>query len=382
MTKSLTKFWLGGVKRMLHMPNARTSASALKAAQKMTADWPFAETMAAAAAASVASVAASADTVPPAARESRVRPRAAAWAGGEWIRADHPLPPAFGRFVKHLEYGLYVPSGAKTLGLPLVVMLHGCKQDMNQFSQGTRMNLLADRYGFAVLYPEQSLSAHAHGCWHWYEDTVHGGRGEAQAVVALVDALVAERGFDASRVYAAGMSAGAGLVSLLALHFPRRFAAVALHSGPAFGDAHSGITAMDVMRRGLHRDPAAVVDALVEPGAHPGMPAFIVHCDDDRVVVPKNADELAVQFLRLNGLADADGEPAGVERFETRAADVRTLDYRRDGESVVRLCRVHGLAHAWAGGDDSVPFHSAAGPDASELIWSFFASRERAAVAS
>lgn len=64
MTKSLTKFWLGGVKRMLHMPNARTSASALKAAQKMTADWPFAETMAAAAAASVASVAASADTVP------------------------------------------------------------------------------------------------------------------------------------------------------------------------------------------------------------------------------------------------------------------------------------------------------------------------------
>ncbi|AUG26106.1 esterase [Burkholderia pseudomallei] len=367
---------------MLHMPNARTSASALKAAQKMTADWPFAETMAAAAAASVASVAASADTVPPAARESRVRPRAAACAGGEWIRADHPLPPAFGRFVKHLEYGLYVPSGAKTLGLPLVVMLHGCKQDMNQFSQGTRMNLLADRYGFAVLYPEQSLSAHAHGCWHWYEDTVHGGRGEAQAVVALVDALVAERGFDASRVYAAGMSAGAGLVSLLALHFPRRFAAVALHSGPAFGDAHSGITAMDVMRRGLHRDPAAVVDALVEPGAHPGMPAFIVHGDDDRVVVPKNADELAVQFLRLNGLADADGEPAGVERFETRAADVRTLDYRRDGESVVRLCRIHGLAHAWAGGDDSVPFHSAAGPDASELIWSFFASRERAAVAS
>ncbi len=181
---------------------------------------------------------------------------------------------------------------------------------------------------------------------------------------------------------AAGMSAGAGLVSLLALHFPRRFAAVALHSGPAFGDAHSGITAMDVMRRGLHRDPAAVVDALVEPGAHPGMPAFIVHGDDDRVVVPKNADELAVQFLRLNGLADADGEPAGVERFETRAADVRTLDYRRDGESVVRLCRIHGLAHAWAGGDDSVPFHSAAGPDASELIWSFFASRERAAVAS
>ncbi|MET5020777.1 PHB depolymerase family esterase, partial [Burkholderia pseudomallei] len=80
-------------------------------------------------------------------------------------------------------------------------MLHGSKQDMHQFSQGTRMNLLADRYGVAVLYPEQSLSAHAHGCWHWYEDPVHGGRGEAQAVVALVDALGAARGFDATRLY-------------------------------------------------------------------------------------------------------------------------------------------------------------------------------------
>ncbi|AOJ84393.1 esterase [Burkholderia savannae] len=382
MTKSLTKFWLGGVKRMLHLPNARTPKSAapesvLMAAQKMAADWPFADSISTAAA-----VAMPVEPAPPVARESRVRPRAAAWAAGEWTRADHPLPPAFGRFVKHLEYGLYVPPGADTDGLPLVVMLHGCKQDMDQFAQGTRMNLLADRHGFAVIYPEQSLNAHAHGCWHWYDDTARGGRGEAQAVVALVDALVTERGFDASRVYAAGLSAGAGLVSLLSLHFPQRFAAVALHSGPAFGDAHSGITAMDVMRRGLHRHPAVVTDALVAPGSHPGMPALIVHGDDDRVVAPKNADELAVQFLRLNGLANAEGEPAAVERVETSAADARTIDYRRDGESVVRLCRVHGLAHAWAGGDDSVPFHSAAGPDASELIWSFFASRTRAVVAS
>ncbi|AOJ73076.1 MULTISPECIES: extracellular catalytic domain type 1 short-chain-length polyhydroxyalkanoate depolymerase [Burkholderia] len=382
MTKSLTKFWLGGVKRMLHLPNARTPKSAapesvLMAAQKMAADWPFDDSISTAAA-----VAMPVEPAPPVARESRVRPRAAAWAAGEWTRADHPLPPAFGRFVKHLEYGLYVPPGADTDGLPLLVMLHGCKQDMDQFAQGTRMNLLADRHGFAVIYPEQSLNAHAHGCWHWYDDTARGGRGEAQAVVALVDTLVTERGFDASRVYAAGLSAGAGLVSLLSLHFPQRFAAVALHSGPAFGDAHSGITAMDVMRRGLHRHPAVVTDALVAPGSHPGMPALIVHGDDDRVVAPKNADELAVQFLRLNGLANAEGEPAAVERVETSAADARTIDYRRDGESVVRLCRVHGLAHAWAGGDDSVPFHSAAGPDASELIWSFFASRTRAVVAS
>ena len=114
--------------------------------------------------------------------------------------------------------------------MPLVVMLHGCQQSVDEFAQGTRMNLLADKHGFAVLYPEQSLRAHAHGCWHWYEDTDRAGRGEVNAVASLVDALVDEHGFDASRVYVAGLSAGAGLASLLALHHPDRFAAVALHS--------------------------------------------------------------------------------------------------------------------------------------------------------
>jgi poly(hydroxyalkanoate) depolymerase family esterase len=349
MTKSLTKLWLGGMKRMLHLPP--------QPGQQAGALWP--------AAASVAP------------RESRVRPRAAAWAGGDWLRAEHPLPPMLGRFVQHLSYGLYVPPGEVDGPRPLVVMLHGCKQDIDQFAQGTRMNLLADRHGFAVLYPEQDPRVHPHRCWHWYDDSERGGRGEARAVADLVDGLVAEHGFDPARVYVAGLSAGAGLATLLALYYPHRFAAVALHSGPAFGEAQSGITAMDVMRRGLHQNPAAAVDALVEPGAYPGMPALIVHGDDDRVVVPQNADQLAVEFLRLNGLADAQGSLRGASRVETRDDRMDTLEYRKGARTVVRLCRVKGLGHAWAGGDDTVPFHAAIGPDASALIWSFFAASAR-----
>jgi poly(3-hydroxybutyrate) depolymerase len=52
-------------------------------------------------------------------------------------------------------------------------------------------------------------------------------------------------------------------------------------------------------------------------------------------------------------------------------------EYRRAGRDVVRWCEVADLDHAWSGGDDAVPFHSATGPDASALIWDFFAGKRR-----
>jgi poly(hydroxyalkanoate) depolymerase family esterase len=256
-------------------------------------------------------------------------------------------------------------------------MLHGCTQSIDEFAQGTRMNVLADRYGFAVVYPEQSKHAHSHRCWHWYDSGESAGGAEARAVVSLVDALVAQHGFDSERVYVAGISAGAGLAALLALRFPDRFAAVALHSGPAFGEARSGITAMDVMRRGARRDPAELVDEVADVAHYPGMPALIIHGDADHVVAPVNADQLATQFLRLNRMIDPKGARKSGEMREERKGGMTLRDYFRSGRRVVRVCHVQGVAHAWSGGDDSVPFHSAKGPDASTMVWEFFKHQRR-----
>ncbi len=239
------------------------------------------------------------------------------------------------------------------------------------------MNLLAYSYGFAQVYPEQSQHVHAHRCWHSYVASDTGGGAEARALVWLVDALVVEHGFDGERVYVAGLSAGAGLATLLATHYPERFAAVALHSGPAFGEAHSGIAAMDVMRRGTRHDPVVLIDEAVDLAAYPGMPAVILQGDVDHIVAPVNAEQLTTQFLRLNGLIDAAGERKAGELREERKAGIVMRDYIRGGRRVVRLCRVQALGHAWSGGDDAVPFHSAKGPDASALIWEFFRYQRR-----
>lgn len=367
MTEDLTKLWAGGMRRLLAIQN-RAARDAMESAG-LQAPRPQAIWRAAQDAARQAEQAA----VPAGrARVSRVGPRAAAWAEGQWLHGEHAAPS------RALPYGLYVPQGRSTADMPLVVMLHGCQQSMDSFAEGTRMNLLADRHGFAVVYPEQSARAHPHQCWHWYDARDAAGGGEAQAVVSLVDALVEEHGFDRSRVYLAGLSAGAGLAMMLAVRAPGHFAAIALHSGPAFGEARSGVSALDVMRRGVHREPISLVDEALGERAYPGMPAIIIQGDADTVVAPVNAEQLALQLLRLNGLADARGVRPGVVSHEIFQEGYREQDYDCNGTSVVRLCRVADLDHAWSGGDDSVPFHSSTGPDASALIWDFFAAHRRA----
>jgi poly(hydroxyalkanoate) depolymerase family esterase len=372
MSKNLTKIWLRGFKRLV----ALQTSQAQKYAARMGFDTqPPADVLRKKSQTPARGV----ETAPPPVRESRVRPRAAAWASGTWTRASHLAPPIPGMLVSPpLSYGLYLPAGAsRGQALPLVVMLHGCKQTIDEFAQGTRMNLLADKFGFAVVYPEQSKHRHAHRCWHWYDESVPAELGETRAVVSLVDALVAEHGLDAGCVYLAGLSAGAGLASVLALRYPGRFAALGLHSGPMFGDAHSGVSAMDVMRRGSHHDPIVLADAAAGLAGYPGMPAVIVHGDDDRIVAPQNADQLALAFARLNGLVDAKGVAIVGNIREHDENGMLTRDYARGGQPVVRLCRVAELGHAWAGGDEAVPFHASKGPDASALIWAFFQAQRR-----
>jgi poly(3-hydroxybutyrate) depolymerase len=139
------------------------------------------------------------------------------------------------------------------------------------------------------------------------------------------------------------------------------------------------VTALDVMRRGVHHDPVALVDTQLGARIHPGMPAIVVQGEADAVVAPVNAEQLALQLLRLNGLADTRGVRQGVVSRETFKDGYREQDYELDGSSVVRLCRVADLDHAWSGGDDTVPFHSSTGPDASTLIWDFFEAHRREA---
>ena len=74
---------------------------------------------------------------------------------GEFVAGTHTLATLTRR------YKLYVPPAPTDRPLPLVVMLHGCTQDPDDFAAGTGMNELANEQGFCVLSPAQAQDAGA-----------------------------------------------------------------------------------------------------------------------------------------------------------------------------------------------------------------------------
>ena len=295
---------------------------------------------------------------------------------GDWL-AGVAVGPGGAR-----RYHLYRPPDLQAdERLPLLVMLHGCGQTGRDFAATTRMNLLAARERFLVLYPEQDRLANPQGCWNWYDRRSGKALAEAATLLAAVDQVCVLYPADRERIAVAGLSAGAGMAALLATHYPLRFKAVAMHSGVAPGAARSPATALGAMR-GRHVPPmpaTAVGKAMGAAAVFTTLPPLLVlQGDADIVVAAKNALSTADVW------ATATGARPGIERTVQRGKRhaMRVTEFKRKGRTFVMLCEVTNLGHAWSGGAPRLPFSDAAGPNASRLIWSFFSKQFKAAAPS
>jgi poly(hydroxyalkanoate) depolymerase family esterase len=259
---------------------------------------------------------------------------------------------------------VYVPSGAKAGRLPLIVMLHGCTQNPDDFAVGTGMNRLAEERGFIVAYPEQPASANRTACWNWF-DLAHQTRdeGEPAILAGLTRAVMAEFAVDPARVYVAGLSAGGAMAAILSATYPELFAAAGIHSGLPHGAAADLPSAFAAMRG------ARIPPAPRARRARTRVRTIVFHGANDRIVHPSNAE--AVLAEARAGLADRaqelilDGVAGG--RAYTRAimTDARGVPH-------AERWTIDGLGHAWSGGSPEGSFTDAQGPDASREMLRFF----------
>jgi poly(hydroxyalkanoate) depolymerase family esterase len=279
------------------------------------------------------------------------------------------------RLRRDLAYRLYLPSGSSRRDtLPLIVMLHGCKQNALIFANGTRMNALAEEYRCAVLYPEQSKHSNPLRCWNWFESASLAGQGEAELIARLIEQVAERRPIDTRRVYVVGMSAGGAMACLLGVRHSRLFAACAVHSGLMYGAASSSMQALAAMRSGPSASSIAEARrvACVAGESEFMVPTLVIHGDGDTTVNPANADRIIEQLKARAETVDPGPFSAAPERrFEAGGRSYRQQDYSQRGRIVLCKVLVEGLGHAWSGGDSRYEFNEAGGPDATRLILDF-----------
>lgn len=262
------------------------------------------------------------------------------------------------------NYKLYVPPQHAGRSLPLVVMLHGCTQDPDDFAAGTDMNARAREQGFFALYPAQSQDGNAQRCWNWFSRAhQQRGSGEPALLADMTQALIKGYGIDRQRVYLAGLSAGGAMADIVAAAYPEIYAAVGVHSGLPRGAATNVAGAFAAMKNG---EPASRSTAKVSDAA---VPTIVFHGDADQTVHQKNGEQVIAALLHRV----ASVEPTLAQGVARGGRSYTQSTYRSDtGETVAEHWSVQGAGHAWAGGSSQGSYTDAAGPDATAEMLRFF----------
>jgi poly(hydroxyalkanoate) depolymerase family esterase len=248
------------------------------------------------------------------------------------------------------------------------------------------MNEAADRHGFVVVYPEQQRSENPQGCWNWFlPEHQRRGAGEPAVLAGILQQLLAPdagQAIDAGRLFVAGLSSGGAMAAILAATYPDLVAAVAVHSGLAYGSATTMPAAFTAMSSGAPEAAACGQAARRAMGsfARP-VPSMVIHGSADHTVAPINARQVLEQTMTANRLASPDGWDVDAARPSSTSQDHPSDRYastrqRWTGHRDIvlhELLIVEGLGHAWSGGVPGGSYTDPRGPDATEAIWSFFA---------
>lgn len=291
---------------------------------------------------------------------------------GSTARAIPPRVPAGAQYLSRTHrtaagsrgYKLYLPASHPKRPKGLILMLHGCTQNPDDFAKGTNMNALAEKHGLAIAYPAQTGSHNAASCWNWFKpgDQMRGA-GEPAILASLARKLTKEFGLGRDTVFVAGLSAGGAMAAILADVYPEVFSAAGVHSGLARGAARDVLSAMSAM----HSGGLPLQTGPTESTQPDTVRRIIFHGDADSTVHPSNAAMIVAAALGDNA------KPTKVSNRSVRGRGYTRHEFiGSDGRVLVDLWMIEGAGHAWSGGRAAGSYTDNKGPDASAQMIRFF----------
>jgi poly(hydroxyalkanoate) depolymerase family esterase len=305
-------------------------------------------------------------------------------------------------FIYHdFNYKLYVPGEYNSdKESPLLVMLHGCGQNPDDFAAGTNMNTLAEKEKFLVLYPDMNhllnpldlAGYNPFGCWNWFLDkNQHRGKGHPKLIYEIINKVKSKYKIDSNKVYAAGLSAGGSLACILGVTYPDVFNGIGICSGLAYDAANvffltdpMAEEAKKSMEKGVPDPYTCGNSAFQEMGEYKKKIRVIVfHGICDTTVHPINGQQVITQWAQTNfliegGIGLADVTPALVNSDIINGKSYTQHVYNDgDGEPLLELWMIDNMGHTWSGGSPNGSYTEPSAPNATEIIWNFFSKHHQ-----
>jgi poly(hydroxyalkanoate) depolymerase family esterase len=247
----------------------------------------------------------------------------------------------FGSNPGNLRMLTYVPAN-----LPadpgLVVVLHGCKQTAAGYDHGAGWSTLAERYGFALLLPEQQQANNPNTCFNWFNPAdARRGRGEALSIRQMIERMVVDHGIDRDRVFVTGLSAGGAMTSVMLACYPEVFAGGAIVAGLPYGTATNVQQAFESM---FHSPPRPARDwgdlvRAASPHEGPWPRISVWHGNADTTVIPANADAIVAQWVDVHGLPMTPSMQAMVDGYP------RQVWVNGAGDELIESYTITDMAH-------------------------------------
>lgn len=256
----------------------------------------------------------------------------------------------FGSNPGNLKMCTYVPENLET-SRPLVVALHGCKQQAANYDDETGWIKFADAHQFALLLPQQQDANNISKCFNWFEpNDSERDQGEALSIRQMIDKMASDNGIDPQAVYVTGLSAGGGMAAVMLATYPDMFAGGAIiagipykcatNAGEALGQCGvSLVPGQLVPMKDLSPDAWGnlVRNASSHNGSFPRV--SIWQGTNDTTVNPADQQELVDQWTNVQGIDQSPDIEDTINGHEHKL-------YKNDnGDALVETILISGMGH-------------------------------------